>query len=258
MKTKKFSRRSSLAEIAMRKNYTRTADEDIYASMAYDQPKEAFKQIAALLKLGARKNRMTEKSLLDIGSAAGAFLHYVRTINPVSTLHGVEYSRKLVEGSAPFLKTRGITVSVGDAEKLGLPDRRYDFVVSSGVTSIFDDFRPSFSEMIRVAKPGAVCLNLMLLNPFPVDVIMRYVHPKTGALESGWNKFSMRSVGEFLKRHPRVKRFRFVKHVMPFDIKKTDDPMRSWTLKDTHGKRILWNGLGMEITLYHVVFEIKK
>lgn len=240
------------------KSYTRTADEGIYIENRYRRPKESFKQMCALLHVGDKKNLSAEKSVLDIGCATGELLYYLRTINPDIALRGIEYSKKLVDHSASFLKKHNIVVSVGDAEKLRFKDSQFDFVTVSGVTSIFDDFRPSFEEMIRVAKNGALCLNLMMLNELPVDVIIRYVNPKTDAHESGWNKFALTTVRKFLKNHPKVKKFRFVKHTMPFDIPRKKDLMRSWTTKDKSGKRVLWNGLNMEIALYHVIFEVKK
>ena len=240
------------------KTYTRTADEEIYVRKRYERPKEAFKQIGTLLHLSDKTNKSARKSVLDIGCATGELLYYLRTINLNIILCGIEYSKKLVERSRSFLARQAIKVSVGDAERISCKNSQFDFVISSGVTSIFDDFRPSFEEMIRVAKSSGVCLNLMMLNELPIDVIIKYVHPKTGELESGWNKFSMHSIDNFLQEHPQVKKHTFVKHTMPFDIPRTKDLMRSWTVKDKNGKRILWNGLNMEISIYHVLFEVQK
>ena len=42
---------------------------------------------------------------------------------------------------------------------------------------------------------------------------------------------------------------------MPFDIPMNKDLMRSYT-REVEGKRILWNGLNMEISLYFIVIEL--
>lgn len=240
----------------MSNKYKRTADEGIYASEnRYNNPKEGFKQVANILNLS---KQLASKSLLDIGCATGEFLYYVRTINPAIILNGVEYSENLVSISSPFLESNKIYVEQGDANALlSIQSNSYDYVTTLGVTSIFDDFRTSFDEMIRAAKDGGVCVNLMLVNEMDIDVIIKYINPKTKELESGWNKFSIKSIREYLQSKKEVKSFKFIKHTMPFDIVKGEDLMRSWT-KELDGTRVLWNGLNMEISLYHIVFEISK
>ena len=109
--------------------------------------------------------------------------------------------------------------------------------------------------MIRVAKKGAKCINTMLVNEYPIDVIIKYMNPETGLPEAGWNKFSIKSINDHLVNTSHVSNVKFIKHFMPFDIKRRDDLMRSWTETNTKGERILWNGLNMEISLYHIYFE---
>lgn len=238
--------------------YNRSADEKIYKENRYDKPKELFKQIAALLGLDKKKNIDSKKKLMDIGCATGEFLYYVRKINPLMGLSGIEYSKNLVDCSKEFLQKNNIKIAVGDANNLKVKDSQYDFVITSGVTSIFDDFRQSFEEMIRIAKNGAWCLNSMLVNEFDIDVIIKYIHPVTKKIESGWNKFSIKSISDFLKNHKNVGSYKFIKHKMPFDLPRGKDLMRSWTVIDKNEKRILWNGLNMEISTYFILFKVKK
>lgn len=237
----------------------RTADDDIYLKEnRYDNTKEIFKEIAEILNLNKNNQFDSNKNLLDIGGATGEFCYYVRKINPFIQLKTIEYSQNMVNVSKDFLKRYKICIEEGDANNLSnVKNDEYDYVTTIGVTSIFDDFQQSFNEMIRVSKNGAKCLNFMLVNELPVDVIIRYVNPKTKELESGWNKFSISNIKHFLENHKNVININFKKHIMPFDLPKSEDLMRCWTeMKD--GKRVLWNGLNMEITLYHILFEIKK
>jgi argonaute-like protein implicated in RNA metabolism and viral defense len=74
------------------KKYTRTADEDIYIEDRYSKPKEVFKQIAHLLMLDDQKNINSEKNCIDIGTATGEFLSYVRSINEEIQLDGIDRS----------------------------------------------------------------------------------------------------------------------------------------------------------------------
>jgi ubiquinone/menaquinone biosynthesis C-methylase UbiE len=236
--------------------YNRTADLDIYINQSYKNPKEMFKQVASLIDI---KNKGNETSILDIGCATGAFLYYLRTLNKDLNLQGVEYSSDFVKKSEEYLKTHDIKVTTGDANNLSnFKPAQFDVVTTLGVTSIFDDFRPSFDEMIRVSKNGAQCINATIVNELPIDVIIKYINPSTNEIESGWNKFSKQSISNYLESKKEVENFEFIKHVMPFDMPEGDDKMRNWTVLNDKGERILWNGLNMEISIYFIVFRIKK
>lgn len=239
-------------------NYGRTADDQIYLEDRYEHPKEMIKQIVTLLNLDADLYHSDKFKLLDIGTATGEFLYHIRRVNSKIKLDGIEYSDRLVNHAKDFLTKFNISLKQGDANILiSTPDKCYDFVTSLGVTSIFDDFKPAFSEMIRVAKEGAVCVNSMLVNEGDVDVKIKYRKQGSDDYESGWNKFSIYSIKHFLEKHDRVSKVEFIKHTMPFDLPRQEDPMRSWTVLGNNGNRIFWNGLNMEITLYHICFYMK-
>ncbi|MCM0083483.1 class I SAM-dependent methyltransferase [Geomonas sp. Red32] len=245
----------------MNKNYISSIDGEIYLrERRYDHPKEIFKQAAEILALASPAACQPSLSLVDLGSATGEFAYYIRGLNPEIKLQCIEHNPELVEDCRALLAQRGIDICCGDINDLqGVADSTFDFATSFGVTQIFEDFKPSLGEMIRVTRDGGRCVNLMMLNEFPIDVLIRYRVPGTGVVQANWNKFAMSSVAEFLEQHPEVASYRFLKHEMPFDLPpREDDPMRSWTVMTPEGKRILWNGLNMEISLYHVIIEVSK
>lgn len=240
------------------KDYQYSRDKVYLNEKRYHVPKECFKQGAEYLNI---KENGDDKSILDIGCATGEFLYHIYTIHQSHKLIGVDYSENLVKSGDEYLQPTGIKLFQGDANNLrGLfNDSTFDIVTTFGVAGIFDDFRPSFSEMIRVANNGATCLNFMLLNEYPLDILIKYIRPGATDPHSGWNKFSRKSVEDYLLNHSNVPTFKLIKHVMPFDIlPHEDDPIRSWTIKNEKGERILWNGLNMEVSLYFVIFNIKK
>jgi len=223
----------------------------------YNNPKECFKELADFLSIASQDET---KKLLDVGCATGEFLFYLRSINKQIQLYGIDYSAPLIERGSEKLKGYKITLDTGDATNLAkVKDEAFDFVTTIGVTSIFDDFKPSYDEMIRVAKNGGTCINFMLVNEENVDVFIKYRNAKTGELQSGWNKFSKQNISKYLNSHNKVGNVKFVKQHMPFDImRREDDLVRSWTKLDSDGKRIFWNGLNMEISLYYIIFKIIK
>jgi len=97
----------------------------------------------------------------------------------------------------------------------------------------------------------------MIVNEYEINELIKYKTQAGIGFESGWNKFSKTSINKFLTQNERVKKVEFIKHTLPFDLPQQDDLVRSWTRVDNDGNRILWNGLNMEITLYHVCFDLK-
>jgi SAM-dependent methyltransferase len=242
-------------------DYRPAVDKAIYLNeRRYDTPKEMFKEAAAILGLSEPSTVKPSVSLIDIGAATGEFAYFVRAINPEVALYCVEYNAELVEYCRTYLAAHNIDITCGDINNLtDIPDSQFDFATSFGVTHIFDDFAPSLNEMIRVTRDGGTCLNVILLNELPIDLLIRYRIAGSNEARAGWNKFAIASVAAFLDGHPYVASYRFVKHEMPFDIAMRDDNlMRSWTVLTPEGRRILWNGMNMEISLYHVVFTISK
>ena len=233
--------------------------EIVYLENRYETPKEQFVNAIDYLDIG-NKLISNDKQLLDIGCATGEFLYFVRKVNSKIVLNGIDYSSKLVEKAKDFLKNYHISIAVGDANNLSnVKDNTYDFVTSFGTISYFDDFRPSFNEIIRVANKNSKCLILMLLNELDMDVLIKFLNKRTGLLEDGWNKFSIESVSNYLGSRPEVKNLRLIKHRMSSDIPKNEDNLiRTWTIKNEKGERMEWNGLNMEISLYNIIFDVSK
>ena len=219
--------------------------------------KELFKQVVILMKLLEDKN-IDNKKLIDIGGANGSFCSYIRSINKNIFLKNSDYNQKILKSNLEFFKKNKINFKKDDANSLSEKENFYDYVTSFGVTQIFDDFVPSFSEMIRIAKPGGIICNSILVNEKDVDVIIKYLDPISKEQIPGWNKFSIKSISNFLEQNSKVENFNFYKHKLPFDIKPKPDLLRSYT-KYLNGERVLWNdGLNMEVTIYSILIKKTK
>tara|TARA_B100001059_G_C17794121_1_gene561990 strand:+ start:410 stop:1132 length:723 start_codon:yes stop_codon:yes gene_type:complete len=218
------------------------------------KPKELFKQAADLIGL-FDDNNIDNKKLIDIGGANGSFCRYVRSKNKNIYLKNSDCNEKIIESCSDSFKRDKINYSIDEANSLSEKNDFYDYVVSFGVTQIFDDFIPSFSEMIRIVKPGGKICNSILVNEKDVDVIIKYIDPIHKTQIPGWNKFSIKSISNYLKNNKQVENYDFFKHKMPFDIKENKDLMRSYT-KYINGERIIWNdGLNMEVTIYSILIK---
>ncbi len=91
-----------------------------------------------------------------------------------------------------------------------------------------------------------------------MDVLIKYKESKnygSDIYESGWNIFSQQSVSDFLSKHKKVRSYYFQKFDLTIDLPPREDPLRSWTIRDWQGNRLITNGLCILQPFY--LLEIK-
>lgn len=217
--------------------YKRT---EVYSGPEAPKPKHMFVWLCDKLESVATK----PARILDVGAATGDFLRYAATRFPDATCEGLEYDLELVQLGRN--KDTANKLHHGDANKMdALGDNMFDAVFLTGTHSIFDDFRPSFAECIRVARPGARVFITGLFNDYPVDarIHWRYAERFEDDWHPGYNLFSKASVGAFLTGEPKVAGHSFEKFTLPFDLEPQQDPIRSWTQPEDEGERSFRNGI---------------
>jgi len=240
-----------------RANHDRLKDElagatwqmsDIYLEDRYSSPKWVFRM--ALSMLNKHFGAVTDLSLLDVGTAEAALPNYLLKHCPTWSISGVEYDPMLVE--LANRNVPGCQTVRGDANDLSqFNDRKFQAVLCIGVISIFDDYRPAMNEMLRVVANGGLVLVQNFWNAFPVDLIIKTRHARSGPQDSfgdweaGWNMLSIATMSAFLEHHPRVASFDFNKVVLPYDLaSRSENVMRSWTCMGPDGERYHMNGIG--------------
>lgn len=232
-------------------DYKRT---EVYSGPGAAQPKHMFVWLCdKLAATGAAPG-----CILDVGAATGDFLRYAASRFPDTTCEGLEYDQELVRiGNS---KDAAIKLHHGDANSMDIfESRSFDAVFLTGTHSIFEDFRPSFAECIRVARPGGRVFITGLFNDYPVDarIHWRYAVRFEDQWHPGYNLFSKASVAAFLAEEPRVEAHSFEKFVLPFDLEPQQDPIRSWTETSGNGQRGFRNGI-MHLNLELLTVTIKS
>jgi ubiquinone/menaquinone biosynthesis C-methylase UbiE len=222
----------------------RTHDELYLKENRHKKPKEMFKFI--LKNSLGEENFDKSLKILDVGCAAGEFLHYVKKKTSIDDLSGMDIRPELLN------KAKGLLKHVKFYKKDVLKNNSFkistfDTIFMIGVHPIFDDFKKPFNNLIKWTKKRGKLYICDMFNPYPVDVIIRYKlakNNKSEQYETGWNNFSILSVSNFLKKNKKIKSFSFKKFDMPFDLKKNkSDPVRSWTIKEKKNTRLMTNGL---------------
>jgi len=210
----------------------------------YEQPKEISRVLASLALDSGLLRR--DARVADFGCAAGEFLYYLKKIAPAPKYYGYELLPELVEKARQHVP--GVHFATGSVLQSDLAPRHcFDVTFLAGVMSLLDDFRPCVDNLLGWTRPGGRIYLFELLNPHPVDVLMRY--RTIEGVEGHWNMFSRASVAEFLTRRLGPDRYHVVPFEMPFDLApQPEDPLRTWTFP-AEGRRRFTSGLSMLLNL---------
>ncbi|GAB5494612.1 MAG: class I SAM-dependent methyltransferase [Phototrophicaceae bacterium] len=232
-------------------DYKRT---EVYLEDRYEKPKHMFKVIAD--KLDKTVAQFPEANILDVGGATGELAYFLKQQFPKTRLTCLDSDLELVErGQA---KTENISFVHGDANDMSLfDDNSFEIVTMIGVMTIFDDFRLSLGECLRLAKNTVMVISVF--NEHDVDVLVKWRYSgDEGAWNPGYNMFSKKTVGDFLDANPHVSSWSFEKFLLPFKLERRDDVVRTWTEERGEGIRILRNGVLPEVNLQILMIELDK
>lgn len=93
------------------------------------------------------------------------------------TVTGVDLSEPNIAAAKQYAHEEGVaervTFLVGDAEHLPVPDKSFDYVVSSHVLEHLPDFQQGVREIARIARKGAVTAIPTGLNPAAMVLLGR-------------------------------------------------------------------------------------
>lgn len=235
----------------------RIADDGIYLDgKDIERPKEIFKFLGDLT---GSLDLQGPVRVLDVGCAAGAYLHYLNTRFPEYRLSGMDISEALIGRAREDVS--GCNFTVGSAlDPAAFPEKEFDVVNCSGVLSIFDDIEQPLRNFVScVSEGGSIIINT-IINDDPVDVIMRYRRSgdeTEGQWETGWNIFSKKSFERVLNNFSGTLSWSWHPFELPFALAKKEDPMRTWTIATDNNPHQLVNGASQLINMnvLHIVVE---
>jgi len=185
-----------------------------------------------------------DASILDIGCANGAFLHYMLSHFPNTRCTGIDALPELVSMAAS--NVAGASFAVGDIQRAEtLPTDKYSLVTLLTLHSHFDELGCWLDNTINLVRPGGTALLFGPFNPKPVDVLvrLRMGDEEGGSWIPGWNVHSRMAFEKYLAQ--RNLTFAFHDYtpanvILPDD----NDPLRTYSamLDDA---TILTNGAGL-------------
>lgn len=220
------------------------------------RPKRLFETVAD--RLEAFWGQTPKLSLVDVGGASGDFAGYLADRFKDTCVSWLEFDPELVRiGKEKYPELRVIQ---GDANSMScFKDREFHATTMVGVLPIFDDFKPSIDECIRVTRDGGIVIVVAQFNEYPVDALIRWRRSdhEGSHWNLGWNLFAKSSLEIFLRKNQRIEDFKFEKFVLPFDLAPQADPIRTWTERNPDGERRLRNGLLADVNLQILSIRLK-
>ena len=209
------------------------------SSERYENPKEDFKTIARQLE---KLCPMQDVSLVDIGTANGELLYYLRKCFPDWQLCGYDQTAAFVETANAFSGLDGISIDVGDLFQLS---GQYDVVTACCLLSLFQDFEAPLDRLLSLCRPGGYVLATGLFNIHDVDVRVEYCDnskPETmGQWQTDANRFSQRRIRDYLKDKVSQVEFQACKYDIQIEHDE-ENPIHVWTENASGDSPWLING----------------
>jgi SAM-dependent methyltransferase len=230
----------------------------------YKKPKEIHSYLIKLIIKDLKKIKKNdfEGSIIDVGSANGELLYNLRKNLKNSRLLGLEILKPLVDMSKKKLFNYNIKIIQGSIfKKKNLSKINSNITVTCGVLPIFDNYKKFIENLIHITKKKGRIYIASLFNDFPIDVFVKYKLSKNfkkNSLEAGWNIFSKKTVSKYLSKNKNIKKYFFSDFSLKKELKfKKNDPVRSWTFKDSKKKLITRNGLSLILPTSVLCIELK-
>ena len=190
--------------------------------------------------------------LLDLGCARGELIHFLDKNTENVSFTGVDCSSDLIGLAKKHVEADFVVADV----ELYESDKKYDFVVISGVIEYLDDPSIIMKKIASYLRDGGRCLVFNIFNEYDIDVRVRYRNNKYfNEFKNGWSLHSLHTFRKILEENEFV--LEQENKVFPtFFIAPKEDPARSWMVNSSAGTLKYTNGLSQIYDIY--VLEIAK
>ena len=189
---------------------------------------------------------------LDLGCADALFLDALRRSFSGWELIGLEINKDLLERAYATVENTNIRIVNEDASTYASDDH-FDVVTASGLLSVFDEPLQVLDCWLKLLKPEGLLIVFGTFSPFDMDIKINYRNNyNSSEWETGINSFAQKTFERHLSSLNLVPEF--IPFEMSVDLKKGDDPIRSYTIKDENGKRMVIAGNTIK-NLYYMLIK---
>lgn len=190
-----------------------------------EQPKEIWRQMVLI----AREVGFRNGSWCDVGCASGALLRYLDSEFALDECVGVDPSGELLALAAKRGPNGATWLQDGLPRLSQVGARTFDAVSCIGVLCLMDGLSENLRALSTLVATSGHLFVIDLINPKPIDVIMRFRRSGSEEWEVAYNTFSeetYRTVARDLGMEVG-----FTAANLPFSIAESADPMHAWTMR---------------------------
>ena len=213
-------------------------------------PKEHERTMLQLIKDTVGKDN-SELSFLDIGCASGSFLKLLSKNYPFAAKTGFDLSKDLIDIAKSTSADTNISFVEGDALNFK-PDRPYKIAIASGVLSIFDDATAVLDKWLDWLEDEGFLFVFGRFNAADIDTRIYFRRPDE-EWQSGLTAYSIKAIEDHLNL--RGCNVEFKRFILPFDLPKSDDPLKTYTVNTQEGEKIIVSGANIIAEHYHVIIQ---
>jgi len=179
--------------------------------------------------------------VLDIGCAAGVFTKYLANLHPNARIIGLDSSSELIDIATKDAPDN-VDFVVANA-KTYEPSKPLDIIIASGFFSLFDEPAMPLRQWYSwLKKSGSTIYIFATMNTNPIDtqIRLRNRYFDDAEWESGYSIHSMAAIEDVLNQLDV--QYTFTPFEIGIDLPEQDNPIRTFTLKQSNNKRMIING----------------
>lgn len=191
-------------------------------------------------------------TVLDIGCADGTFVEAAAQKMKKATFVGIDISQKLIE-AAKSKEVKNASFMTQDALKYET-ELRFEVIVCSGIMSIFDCYSVPLTKWLNLLSDTGCIFVFGRFNSEDIDVKVQFKNNyNNSSWEGGLTAYSIKTIGRFLVKLGY--NFRFTKFNLKSEITKSENPIRTYTLKLKDDSNLVVNGANLIAEQYFLTIS---
>lgn len=207
----------------------------------YDRIKKGFKKI----------NLKKVNKILDLGCGAGQALYALKKLNFKGRYYGIDNDLNMINMSNQFYKKNNYTNF--DFKKVEIQNFnskfKFDLILIWGVISFFDNYKQFIDKMDRHLNKNGIISLFSGFSESDYNVYVKYKIKKEKK-QPGLNMHSLKEIESYFKKKGyKTSKQKFLPSI---DLKKTRNPLSSFTLYEKNRTKVIANGLNIIRKFYFI------